>query len=245
MRLQHFGRNGDQRHVPFAVINKPPVCIALSLRIADNSVMTAKHTPTTETRAIVERAASIGFREVDIAAVIGVSDRTLRTYYKEELRTGHLKANLAVGGRLFERCMEGDKACLIFWAKTRMGWRETDRHELTGPGGAPLPGAAPRAPVLVVPGMLNPAEWDKLAAQHRTHQQLVSERMRAAPSLPVDNTPGIRQNVSPVRVGPRSNPADARSPELPMKVWAQAPYLRAVFRSWRKPRLDQKFHQQG
>ena len=44
------------------------------------------------------------------------------------------------GGRtLFTMATNGKHiAATIFWAKTRMGYRETDRHELTGPDGGAI-----------------------------------------------------------------------------------------------------------
>lgn len=68
--------------------------------------------------------ARCGIPQTDMAKVVGISVNSMKKYYGQELDSGHTLANLAVGNRLFEKCMEGDTACLIFWAKTRMGWRE-------------------------------------------------------------------------------------------------------------------------
>lgn len=51
--------------------------------------------------------------------------------YKQELITGRTNANVKVGKRLFEKAMSGDTTALIFWAKTRMGWRETQKIDLS------------------------------------------------------------------------------------------------------------------
>ena len=63
-------------------------------------------------------------RHEDIAAFIGMSEKTMRKYYKADLVKGAALANMTVGKTLFERCERGDTAALIFWAKCRMGWSE-------------------------------------------------------------------------------------------------------------------------
>ena len=65
-----------------------------------------------------------GLRHEDIAAFIGMSEKTMRKYYKADLVKGAALANMTVGKTLFERCERGDTAALIFWAKCRMGWSE-------------------------------------------------------------------------------------------------------------------------
>lgn len=62
----------------------------------------------------------------DVAKLVGISVPVLRRLYKEELDAGEILANMAVGERLFDRCMAGDTAALIFWAKTRMKWSEKE-----------------------------------------------------------------------------------------------------------------------
>tara|TARA_E500000318_G_C3495241_1_gene186112 strand:- start:71 stop:358 length:288 start_codon:yes stop_codon:yes gene_type:complete len=64
-----------------------------------------------------------------IAKIIGVSEKTLRKHYREELELGRVKANATIGGALFNSAKEGNTAAQIFWLKTRAGWRETNRIE--------------------------------------------------------------------------------------------------------------------
>jgi hypothetical protein len=54
----------------------------------------------------------------------GISDITLRKHYRAELDEGKARANLAIGGKLFAKAMEGDgdTACLIWWSKTQLRW---------------------------------------------------------------------------------------------------------------------------
>lgn len=117
--------------------------------------MTAKHEPTEQTRANVKSMAGFGTPQSDIASNIGVSEPTLRKHYRAELDTGAAEANAMVGqylfslasGRALRQQARSDgtvvpaathadcKTAAMFWAKTRMGWRETDRLEVTGKDG--------------------------------------------------------------------------------------------------------------
>ena len=75
--------------------------------------------------------AGFGIPAADIGASIGISEPTLRKYYADELRLGHVKANAAVAQSLFKKATgDGSQAvtAAIFWAKTRMGWKETIVH---------------------------------------------------------------------------------------------------------------------
>ena len=102
------------------------------------------HEPTDQTRSEVAALASFGIPQEDIAAYIGISHPTLRKHYEQELKVSSIKANAAVGKYLY-RLASGmalkdpqnpasHSECsrsAMFWAKTRMGWRETN-HTLHG-----------------------------------------------------------------------------------------------------------------
>lgn len=96
------------------------------------------HIPTEKTRAEVLALAGFGTKHIDIARYIGIGEGTLRKNYREELDTGAIKANSAVAKTLYKLAIDGDSRSCMFWLKTRAGWRETDRHEITGAEGAPL-----------------------------------------------------------------------------------------------------------
>lgn len=68
-----------------------------------------------------------GTPQEEIAGLVGISLVPLRRLYKKELELGRCLAKLSVRKKLYERCMAGDTACLIFYAKTQLGWREKDR----------------------------------------------------------------------------------------------------------------------
>lgn len=103
------------------------------------------HKRTDETAKIVEEMASVGFGQQEIGAAIGISHVTLRKHYRAELDTSATRANAKVAMRLFETAMGANDApwpqstaAMIFWCKTRLGWKETSSHELSGPDGGPI-----------------------------------------------------------------------------------------------------------
>jgi hypothetical protein len=73
-----------------------------------------------------------------------VAPKTLRAYCRDELDNGATVANVAVGRFLYDQATgkhgKGGPAvaAAIFWAKTRMGWKETIAHEHIGKGGADI-----------------------------------------------------------------------------------------------------------
>jgi hypothetical protein len=102
------------------------------------------HKPTDQTRSEVSALSSFGIPQEDIASYIGISHPTLRKHYGEELKVSSIKANAAVGKYLYrlasgmalrdEQNPASHSECsrsAMFWAKTRMGWRETTAHDHT------------------------------------------------------------------------------------------------------------------
>ena len=96
------------------------------------------HQPTDQTRLQAKTLAAVGIRHEDIAAKIGISADTLVKYYKQELDDGRVDANAQIGKSLYEQAKAGNTAAMIFWLKTRAGWKETQVQEHTGPDGTPL-----------------------------------------------------------------------------------------------------------
>ena len=89
------------------------------------------HEPTKESRQLVQLHSTIGTPQNVIADIIGIDDKTLRLYYREELDQAMARANASVGGALFNKATKGDTAAMIFWMKTRAGWREKLEVEQT------------------------------------------------------------------------------------------------------------------
>ena len=87
--------------------------------------MAAEHIPTDITRAKVTALVMAGVKQELIADVVGIAATTLRGHYRDELDYGMAHANSIVAARLYDLCRNGNITALIFWAKPRMGWRET------------------------------------------------------------------------------------------------------------------------
>jgi hypothetical protein len=72
--------------------------------------------------------AAHGVAEADIARVLAIDPKTLRKHYRDELDTGHIKANSKIAESLYRKAL-GDGAqsvtAAIFWLKTRARWKET------------------------------------------------------------------------------------------------------------------------
>ena len=110
--------------------------------------MPAAHIPTAQTRATVESMAAYGIPQDEIAATLGIAPKTLRKAYRDELDTAATKANARVGQFLYRAASGAAIAdgatqadCIraaMFWAKTRMGWRETNNLEVAGKDGGPI-----------------------------------------------------------------------------------------------------------
>lgn len=110
------------------------------------------HAPTDKTRAEVSALCSFGIPQHEIASYIGVDPKTLRKHYREELDMAHTKANAQVGRFLFQNAsgqtLEKGASysdCVraaMFWAKTRMGWRETQELNHKSEDGSMSPKSA-------------------------------------------------------------------------------------------------------
>jgi 16S rRNA G966 N2-methylase RsmD len=96
--------------------------------------------PTDEERKQVGQMVAVGIPQEQIAMVIrdGIDADTLAKHFKKEIRESKILANAKVGGTLFNKIMNGDTSAAIFWAKTQMGWKETQAHEHMGKDGKPI-----------------------------------------------------------------------------------------------------------
>lgn len=83
---------------------------------------------------IVKAMSQYGVPHEDIAVTIGMCVETMQRLYSHELVKGRAVANAKIGRRLFDKAMSGDTSALIFWAKTRMGWKETQKVEAAPAG---------------------------------------------------------------------------------------------------------------
>lgn len=88
---------------------------------------------TGDMRRQVEGMAGIGIRQDQIAAIIRCDPKTLRKHFHDELERGSALATMKVAKRLYDRALDGDTACLIFWMKARAGWREKAELQINEP----------------------------------------------------------------------------------------------------------------
>ncbi|MGF6806279.1 hypothetical protein OKW30_001405 [Paraburkholderia sp. Clong3] len=96
-------------------------------------------------RKLVEQLAAFGIPQEDMVMLVldanekPISVPTLRKHFRKELTEGLVKANTAVAQALFKKAKAGNVASIIFWLKTRGGWRETPQAvELTGKDGGQI-----------------------------------------------------------------------------------------------------------
>jgi predicted transcriptional regulator len=99
-----------------------------------------EHTPTDEQRRLVDTTSGLGLPHEQIAALIGIDDKTLRKHYRKELDDGKAKANTQIAKTLYNKALAGDTTALIWWTKSQMRWSETVKTEVTGADGEPLQG---------------------------------------------------------------------------------------------------------
>jgi hypothetical protein len=107
------------------------------------------HQPTLQQRAEVSALKSFGVPLDDIAAYIGIDRKTLSKHYKAEIDKAQTQANAAVAKFLYKAASGqalGTGAthsdCVraaMFWAKTRMQWRETNHVDHTSSDGSLAP----------------------------------------------------------------------------------------------------------
>ena len=98
-----------------------------------------QHEPTSATREVVKLHALVGTPQEVIADILDIDSKTLRKYYREELDQSLAKANATIGGSLFNKAKSGDTAAMMFWLKTRAGFRERQEIDHTSTDGSMTP----------------------------------------------------------------------------------------------------------
>lgn len=89
----------------------------------------------------VEELAGLGLTKEEIALSLGVSYSTLNRRAKEfeevetAIQRGRALANIKVAGELMKAIECGNVTAMIFYLKTRAGWTEKIRTEVTGADG--------------------------------------------------------------------------------------------------------------
>ena len=96
------------------------------------------HEPTPDSRRDVEAYVAAGANQEHIAKLLSITVDTLVKHYRHELADGREVANGRIAGKLYEKALSGDSACMFFWLKTRARWQEIQRHEHVGDKNAPM-----------------------------------------------------------------------------------------------------------
>jgi hypothetical protein len=98
-----------------------------------------KFKPTDEERKVVEMMAALGTPQKDMARNVrkgGIDVKTLMKHFPEEIETGATKANVKVGGAMYNKAIGGDVQAQKYFLGCRAGWKETSVIEGTGEDGA-------------------------------------------------------------------------------------------------------------
>jgi DNA-binding XRE family transcriptional regulator len=90
-------------------------------------------------------AAMAGFSQERAAALIGISETTLRAHLHDDWQRGADRASLKVVQNLYRMATatNADRTAVtaaIFWTKTRLGWRDRDPHPVEVETEAPADG---------------------------------------------------------------------------------------------------------
>jgi transcriptional regulator with XRE-family HTH domain len=100
--------------------------------------------PTMANRLLVRKLARAGWSQDDIAEGLGVSDETLRKYFRYELDMGNIEMCSTIESTLYDIATDKDhKSCVpaatvLLKAKGGDEYRDTRRTEITGADGGPL-----------------------------------------------------------------------------------------------------------
>lgn len=122
----------------------------------------------------------IGFTDMDVSLVTGISVNLLYKDFGDEIKKGALMQTAAVLRNLHSIATDpdhrGSTQAAIFWAKARAGWTETSRTEVTGADGQPLKMEVSQAKVL---------DSSKLSPDHREKLREILEAAIAQEASPI------------------------------------------------------------
>jgi hypothetical protein len=93
---------------------------------------------TPKDRETVKAMVAYGIKQIEIAAVVGISVPTLEKNFRAEIDTGAAQANATVAASMFRMATVGHPvhvrfAAAAFWLKCRAGWKETSTLEIIKP----------------------------------------------------------------------------------------------------------------
>lgn len=87
---------------------------------------------------MIARYKGAGLSNEQCAELAGVNVDFLEKHFNHELTNGKQLTVAKMAGKLIQKGLDGDNACLIFYLKTQGLWRETQRFEHTGADGRPI-----------------------------------------------------------------------------------------------------------
>lgn len=90
------------------------------------------HEPDEKSRNMARSLSGLGVPQEHICQLLGITKPTLHAHYRDDLDLGMAEANAKIASTLFSQATSGNTAALIFWAKARMGWRETQVVQADG-----------------------------------------------------------------------------------------------------------------
>lgn len=90
--------------------------------------------PTDDQRRQVLTMTGFGLRQDEICTSLQIDKKTLHKYFRRELDTGMIEANVRVAQALYTNATKHNNVTAqIWWTKTRMGWKSTDVIENVNP----------------------------------------------------------------------------------------------------------------
>jgi hypothetical protein len=81
------------------------------------------HAKSEERGDVVAMMAAGGIPQKNIAQALGIDENTLRKHYADELDSAKDLLDAEVVGQLVKKIRQGDTASIIFYLKTRCGWK--------------------------------------------------------------------------------------------------------------------------
>lgn len=104
--------------------------------------MTLVYKPSADHRALVENASAFGLTQPQIAAQLGMDEKSLRKHFRVELDSGKFKIDMVAGGAIVAGLKSNDERVRLdaakYYTARRMGWKETVTQETVGADGGPV-----------------------------------------------------------------------------------------------------------
>ena len=97
--------------------------------------------PTDADRATVKNmvAAGIPCREIcECLGQDGIDEETMRKHFRREIHISRNSVSAFAMSVVVNALKAGDMDAAKFWLRCRAGWKETERHEITGADGGPV-----------------------------------------------------------------------------------------------------------